>query len=131
MITIPGTDILFSLDGNPIACASEFDINFEVDFLDHSDQTTTNGKNFLASVMGFNIEIGGVMTFLNREFLITFLEGFVKLDFQYYTSDAAEGRYIGQCWVSGYGESSPSNSYSRYNCSFLGEGKPQFIAETP
>ena len=126
---IRGINILFSLNGNVVAFASEADINIETSFLGHSAQATTKGRNYLAQVVGFSMNISGELDFLNRKFLYTFLEGFTLLDFQYHTATATDGKFTGKCWVQNYGEQSPSNSFARYNMSFLGEGKPEFEPE--
>lgn len=128
---IRGIDILFSIDGNFIACASEADINISTSFLEYTAPVTTKAKNMIPAIVGFRISISGMLSFASRKYMYLKLEAFQKIDFSYQTINAVDGRFHGECWMDSWGETSPSNSFATFNSSFLGEGLPIFVAEIP
>ena len=128
---IRGVNILFTLNGVQIACASDCDIDFSVDFLEARQPNSGKYENFIPDKINVNINISGTLTFAQREDIYSHLDSFTKVTYSYHTAVAADGKFEGSCWVRTWGESSPSTSFARYNASFLGDGFPVFTPETP
>lgn len=130
-MNIKGVDILFTLDGNFIACADAADININVQMIPARQPNSGKGKRFIPDKITGNISISGTLTFDQRSDIYTSLDQFQKVTFSYHTADANDGKFSGNCWVQTWGETSPSSSFARYNAVFIIDGLPLFTPEVP
>lgn len=127
MEVIKGKDILFSLNGDPVACAEECDIEFATQFLAARQPNSTIGRHSIPSKVVFDIRISGRLNFAYRDWVYTPMINFLKLDFRYFTNEPLNGEWSGECWVENWGESSPTTGNARFNSSFRGEGIPNYV----
>ena len=130
MITISGIDILFTLDGTLVACAAEADISIQVEMLEARQPDGDKSRNFIPDKIVAIINISGALTFEQRAHIYTPLDDFAKVTFNYHTADSGDGGFSGSCWVQSWGESSPTNTFARYNASFIIDGLPVFISSS-
>ena len=124
---VKGKDVLFTLDGQPIACARTASLTTSLDIGETSTLSTGAWKTFKGLKMSFTLSAAGLVSFdtnLSIALLRQVQAETNSVDFEFFGNDGTiEEKYSGELIITNISTSSTYNATFEYNLDGQGTGE--------